>query len=203
MPMYGLREALHRLNPLAEEAWLALASLGSVRAARAGEHLLRAGERAHRVFYVGSGLIREYYIDTAGHEATRRFCGAGDFSGSLSDLLGGGPAAVFIQALDDCDLVEMDWASVDALSERHPSLMKLMRRLAEALYVRKMRREFEMLTLPASERYRQFAQQEPALVEWLPRHMVASYLGITAVHLSRIAVHQKSRRVPTGQKRRT
>ncbi len=168
-----------------------------------GQHLLRVGEAATHIVFLRRGLLREYYLDGAGDEATRRFCEAGEFSGSLADLLAGGPAAVSIEVLDRSEIIELDWARVDALAEQHPSLMKLMRRFAEVLYVRKMRREFEMLTLPAAQRYRAFTQQHPALDARLPRHMVASYLGITAVHLSRIGAAERPSRSPaarTGKK---
>jgi CRP-like cAMP-binding protein len=190
-PLRALRDALDRLCPLAPEAWAALAARLSARPAAAGQVLLRAGEPATQVFFVASGLLREYYLDRDGGEATRRFCGAGEISGSLADLIAGGPSSVSIDVLEPGALLGVDWASVDALAERHPSMMKLLRRLAEALYVRKMRREFEMLTLSAAQRYQRFARDEPALVQRLPRRMIASYLGITPVHLSRIRAAER------------
>lgn len=192
----ALRQALDRINPLTDEAWTAFEALASIRTVAAGQHLLRAGERATRAFFVRRGLLREYYVDGSGRESTRTFCKEGGFSGSLADLLGRGAAEVSIEVLVPGEIIELAWAGVDALSEWHPSLMKLLRRYAEGLYVRKMRREFEMLTLPAAERYRRFTQEDPALEARLPRHMVASYLGITAVHLSRICAAERRRRSP-------
>lgn len=201
--MYALRQALDNVNPLAREAWAAIEPLTSSFVVAEGQHLLRAGERATRIFFVRQGLLREYYLDSAGRESTRRICQPGEFSGSLADLIAGGAAAVSIECLDAGEIVEIDWASIDALSGQHASLMKLMRRFAEALYVRKMRREFEMLTLPAAERFRRFVREEPGLNARLPRHIVASYLGITAVHLSRICAAGKRTRAPAGRGRKT
>jgi CRP-like cAMP-binding protein len=201
--MQMLRQALERINPLADEAWAAIEPLTSARFVEAGQHLLRCGEPATRVVFITRGLVREYYLDGAGHESTRRFCREGELTGSLADLLAGGAAAVSIETLDPTDILELDWAAVDSLSDRHPSLMKLIRRFAEGLYVRKMRREFEMLTLPAAERYRRFTQEEPDLETRLPRHMVATYLGITPVHLSRICAAEKPPRSPARLREKT
>lgn len=198
-----LRQALDQINPLAPEAWEALLALASDRTIDAGQHLLRAGEPASRIFFLPRGLLREYYLDSAGRESTRRFCSAGEFSGSLADLLAGGPAVVSIEALEAGEIVEVDWAAIDALSASHPSLMKLLRRFAEILYVRKMRREFEMLTLSAAQRYRQFAQEDPGLDARLPRHLLASYLGITPVHLSRIHAADRSKKSPAARAGKT
>ncbi len=198
-----LRQAFDRINPLTDEAWAAIEPLASARSVTAGQHLLRSGEQATLIIFITRGLLREYYLDGAGHESTRRFCREGELTGSLADLLAGGAAAVSIETLDPSDILELDWAAVDSLSDRHPSLMKLIRRFAEGLYVRKMRREFEMLTLPAAERYRRFIREEPDLEARLPRHMVATYLGITPVHLSRICAVEKRPRSPASPGERT
>jgi CRP-like cAMP-binding protein len=185
-PWQDLLHALNHISPLAHEVSTELQTLATRRRVKKGEHLLRAGDVARNVVFVRRGLLREYYLDGQGREATRRFCGQGDFSGSLADLISQCPAAVSIECLEAGEVVEADWCRVDGLAERHPSLMKLLRRFAESLYVRKMRREHEMLTMPAARRYRSFVEQAPDLEARLPRLMVASYLGITPVHLSRI-----------------
>jgi CRP-like cAMP-binding protein len=186
-----LRYALEQFNPLPDAVWEDIAALISKRVVAAGEQLLCAGERASNIFFIRSGLLREYYLDDAGHESTRAFCVEGGFAGSLADLIGGGKAMVSIEALDASELWVLNWSAIDALSEIHPALMKLIRRFAEALYVRKMTREFEMLTLSATERYRRFVRDFPALNQRLHRNMLASYLGITPVHLSRICSAEK------------
>jgi len=199
-----VHRALDRISLLRGEAAAALQALATDRRMKKGEHLLRAGDQARNVVFVRHGLLREYYVDSQGHEATRRFCGQGDFSGSLADLISRRPAAVSIECLEGGDVVEVEWSRVDALSDLHPSLMKLLRRFAEGLYVRKTQREHEMLTMPAARRYRSFVEQAPELEARLPRHMVASYLGITPVHLSRICSAERRGRpgaTPRGRTR--
>lgn len=86
----------------------------------------------------------------------------------------------------------MPWAEVDALTREWTAWLLLARRFAKNLYVRKMQREFEMLTLSAAERYTRFCQDQPALAARLPQHLVASYLGVTPVHLSRLRAAGRS-----------
>jgi len=186
-----LRYSLEQFNPLPDEVWEEVAALVSKRMVAAGERLLDAGERATNIFFIHSGLLREYYLDDAGRESTRNFCVEGGFAGSLADLISRGKAMVSIESLDAGELWVLNWPAIDALSEKRPALMKLMRRFAETLYMRKMMREFEMLTLPAAERYRRFVRDFPALNQRLHRNMVASYLGVTPVHLSRICSAEK------------
>lgn len=193
---------LGHIAPLPEEIWPEIAALVSTRKVAPGEHLLRTGERATSIFFLRSGLLREYYIDDAGRESTRRFCSENEFSGSLTDLITGGKAMTSIESLEAGEVWVLAWQEVDALAEKRPAVMKLLRRFAEILYIRKSLREFEMLTLPAGERYQRFAQEFPALNKRLPRTMVASYLGITPVHLSRICSAEKSMQSPAAPARR-
>jgi CRP-like cAMP-binding protein len=192
MSLGQLRSILEQTVPLAEADWREVAALTSCRMVAPGEHLLRAGEHAEKVFFVSRGILREYYVDHAGRESTRRFCSENEFSGSLTDLLAGGKSMTSIESLDAGEVLVMAWQEIDALADKRPAIMKLLRRSAEQLYMRKTMREFEMLTLSAAERYRRFAWEFPALDKLLSRTMVSSYLGITPVHLSRICSAEKS-----------
>jgi CRP-like cAMP-binding protein len=182
----ALRAALERLSPLDDASFRALAGSILERRVSTSDVLLRAGEVSRFAIFVRSGLLREYYVDDEGRVATRRLCVEGEFSGSLADLLSGAPSMTWIEALEDGELLLLPWAVFDALTRVHPPLQALARRIAEDLYLRKCRREFEMLTLPAATRYARFREEHPSLDARLARHVVASYLGITPVHLSRL-----------------
>jgi CRP-like cAMP-binding protein len=182
----ALFASLRRLAPLPRAALEALAALTSPRAFARGTALLRAGERAEWVFFVTRGLVRELYLTDGGVEHTRSFVAAGQVTGSLRDLLSSGPSVTWIQALEPTETLAWRYADGEALYDQHPSLQLAARRIAEALYVKKARREFEMLALPASERYRLWLEENPHLDTRVTRRHLASYLGVTPEHLSRL-----------------
>ena len=95
-----VHRALERISPLGREVSAELQALATGRHMKKGDHLLRAGDQARNVLFVRKGLLREYYVDGEGEEATRRFCAQGDFSGSLADLISRAPAAVSIECLE-------------------------------------------------------------------------------------------------------
>lgn len=177
--------------PVPAPGWKTLAAAVRVRQVAPKDVVLRAGEQASLVFFVRSGLLREFYVDEAGHETTRTFCPENDFSGSLADLRLQQPSMVSIDALEVSELWQFPFAVIDALADEHHGWAKVMRQFAEGLFIRKMRREFEMMTLSATERYARFRAAHAPLDARLPRHLVASYLGITPVHFSRIRGRKK------------
>lgn len=198
-----LHTALLRIATLPGESWLSLRRLVTRQQIRPGMHVLRAGERATKVIFIRSGLLREYYVDDSGREFTRRFCDAQEFSGSLADLLVDRGALVSIEALEASEVWALSWQEVDGLAQRDAAIVALLRRVVENLYMRKVEREYEMLALSARQRYERFVTSHPTLAERVPRHLIASYLGITAVHLSRIATAARSTRAQAGKTERT
>lgn len=148
--------------------------------------LLRGGETATSCFWIESGLAREYYVGEDGTEHTRRFMQAGELTGSLLDLLSGGPAVTFIQALEPTRTLCFEYARFVAMCDRHADLQRIARRFTEALYVIKARREYELLALSARERLERWQREHPALDARVSRRHLASYLGVTPEHLSRL-----------------
>lgn len=194
----ALAAMVRRLAPLSDGALVALDALAQPRTFAAGASLLRAGEQATWSFFVHRGLVRELYVGEHGEEHTRAFIGAGGMTGSLLDLLSAEPAVTFIQALEPTATLALRYRDFDALCARFPELHQLARRLAEEAYVRKARREHEMLALPAARRHARWLEENADLDARLSRRHVASYLGITPEHLSRLRRAGRRSAGPSG-----
>lgn len=191
------------LGPLSAPARAALEALGAPRDFPAGAHLLEAGQRAEWSFLVREGLVREYYLGASGEEHTRSFVAEGALTGSLLDLLSGAPAVTFIQALEPTRTVAFRYRDFDELTRRHPELERAARRNAEGLALRKTRREWQMLALTAGQRLEQWLEEAPALDARVTRRLLASYLGVTPEHLSRLRRGRAERPARPGRGSRT
>ena len=188
-----LSSALDELGPLERETKRALSAIATWRDFEAGAYLLEAGQGAEWMFLVERGLVREFYLGEAGEEHTRNFMARGQITGSLVDLLSGEPALTFIQALEDTRTLAWRYCEFNALTARFPDLERAARRNAEDLAVHKTLREHELLALSAAERHERWLAEHPDIDARLSRRMVASYLGITPVHLSRLRAAARRR----------
>lgn len=162
-----------------------------------GEHLLRAGQRAELAAVVVEGLLREHFVMPDGVERTKAFLGEGELSGSMADLLSGAPSRAYIVAEEPCRLLVVPYAKLAELFERDPAWDRFARAAMRALLLRKAEREYELLGLDAPARYRVFVQRYPGLEGRVAAMHVASYLGITPVHLSRLRRARRGAR-PAG-----
>ena len=190
----ALHDRLGALAPISPKTWKAIVALGSRMSLAKGEYFSQPGEKATRFAVVISGLLRHYYLDPAGKESVKAFRGPMELSGPYAEIIQGKPSRTFIEALTASELFVFEVAEVDAAAESSLELQRLFRRFVEVQFVAKEQREYEFLLLTAEERYRQFCASLPELLQHIPQHQIASYIGITPVALSRIRARGRSRR---------
>lgn len=181
-----LQRTLMALAAIPDEEWRKAEALFRPRSIPAGVHFAEAGKRAQTLAFVITGLLRLYYLDHSGNDYTKSFCAENSFVGAYSSLLLGEPSRLFIVTLEDSILLEADYDAYQQLAQSHICWQMVNRQLAESLFIKKEKRESELLLDDATTRYLTFQAEFPGLESRLKQYHVASYLGITPVTLSRI-----------------
>ena len=196
----ALHAALRRVSPLSDDDLAALPPPVHLSLLR-GAAFLRAGERATEVGAVVRGALREYFLLEDGTERTKGFNLPGDYAGSLSDLLLDGPARTWVVAETSTVVLVTPWPAYRALVEARPAWARFALEIAERLYRTKVQREYELLALDAATRYGLALERWPDLESTFSQRDIASYVGITPVHLSRLRAEAGTAR-PSGRTRR-
>ncbi|HAA10783.1 MAG TPA: Crp/Fnr family transcriptional regulator [Cytophagales bacterium] len=181
-----LRETLQRIVDFEAEALETLVSLFSEVRLSKGTAFAQKGEYARQIGVVASGVLRAYYRNPKGEEYNKTFFTASDFVGAYSSLITGQPNLIDINCLTASTLWVADFEQINQLYERHPSVERMARILAEQFFVAKEKREIELVTLEAKDRYAIFLEEHPQLEQLIPQYHIASYLGVSATQLSRI-----------------
>lgn len=179
-------QAVRHLCPMSDEDLQALTNISQWTTLGKGQSLLRAGDQARQVGFVLEGGLREYYVLEDGQERTKGFSLPDWFAGSLSDLISGDVSKVWIVAEAPSVLMTTPWAAYRALTDTHPAWGRFARHMAEALYMIKVQREYELLAMDAAQRYQAALQRWPTLEAVFSQKDIASYVGVTPVHLSRL-----------------
>jgi len=150
------------------------------------EYLAVYGETANRIGFVKSGVLRAFFQKKSGEQYNKTFFTENDFVGAYSSLVTRQKNLIDIQCLTDCTILLADYPSFVALFDQFPKIERIARILAEQYFVQKEKREIELVTLNAKERYQIFQAEHPNLDQRIPQYYIASYLGITPTQLSRI-----------------
>lgn len=177
---------MNALSPLNDDDLAESARLCQRLCLDKGQALLRAGEQAHLVGFVVSGGLREHYVLADGGERTKGFSLPGWFAGSLSDLLSNEASKVWIEAAAPSVLLALPWADVRHWQETRPAWTRFGWRVAERLYMMKVEREYELLAMDAAARLDATLSRWPTLEQVFSQRDIASYVGVTPVHLSRL-----------------
>lgn len=157
-----------------------------VRSYARGATFLHAGDRAVECGVVLAGIMREYYPLADGREVNRNFAGPGDGVGSLSDLISGEAARSAVMAETDARVAVFAWRVLREAADKAAGWNRFLAAITERLYLAKARREYELLALDAEARYLAFRQRFAAIEDAIALRQVASYVGITPEHLSRL-----------------
>ncbi|ADK79860.1 Crp/Fnr family transcriptional regulator [Sediminispirochaeta smaragdinae] len=150
------------------------------------DFFLQAGDSTSSLAFIYSGFFRVYCIDSSGNEKTLSFRRNGQFLSGYSPFLEKKEIWYSIQALEDAEIGYINFADYKKLEGGHPCWNELIKNYVTKLFIEKEQRERSLLLDDATTRYLRFLQDYPGYEERIPQYHIASYLGITAVSLSRI-----------------
>ncbi|MCW5900530.1 MAG: Crp/Fnr family transcriptional regulator [Flavobacteriales bacterium] len=138
-----------------------------------------------RVYFIRKGII-ELSIEDPTAEKVIDFYFGDEVVTCLTSFLLQTPSDVQMTAFADCELECFDHDEVYTKYPTSLEVNKLGRVLVEQAYLRKARREKDLLSKTAEEMYKQLIEEHPDCVKLIPVNKLARYLGIHPESLSRI-----------------
>lgn len=160
--------------------------------------LLRAGEVCDFEAYVNRGCIREYLLDRRGTELTLEFAVEDWWVSDITSFENGTPSFMYIETLEDCELLLLSRASKERLLEQVPKLERMFRLMIQRHLSVVQGRLFKTITYSALDQYQEFLRRYPSIPQRVPQHYIASYLGITPEFLSKLRKQQMKREAEQG-----
>ena len=150
------------------------------------DHFAQAGEYADQLGFLAEGVMRAYFRNKSGHEYNKTFFAPPSFVAPYVSLTTKQKNLINIQCLTHCRLFLADFGSIEQLYGTYPKVESLARKLAEHKFALKEKREIELVTLEAVQRYEIFKREHPGLENQISQYHIASYLGVSPTQLSRI-----------------
>jgi CRP-like cAMP-binding protein len=157
-----------------------------VKKLRKKQYFLQEGDIAFHTAYIAKGCLKTFTVDSEGSEHIYQIAIEGWWTSDIYSFLTGEPAIYNIEAVEDSELLITDKVGRERIFERVPKFERFMRILIEKNVVANQHRLNSMMMLSAEERYLSFIKKYPQIVQRVPQHMIASYLGIKPETLSRI-----------------
>lgn len=169
---------------LTEEEKNALLSLNLFRSEKKGTILLKEGQKSLNSYFVLKGCIRVYYL-IDGEEKTTAFYTEMD---ALTPhcVMNQAPSEYFISCVEDSILTVSNADMEAEINSKFPKFEIMCRVLSQELLAKQQIDFDEFKTSSPEQRYLNLLQKRPDLLQRVPQHQLASYLGIKPQSLSRL-----------------
>lgn len=148
--------------------------------------LLSAGEIATCTYFVNSGILRSFNINDNIIEHVLHFACEGWWIGDMYSYISGKPGNLFIEVLEDAEVVIITKENQQQLFQEIPKLERFFRILTENSLVAHQERLMNNLSLTAEERFEKFCSKYPTLIQKVPQKHIASYIGVTPEFFSKM-----------------
>lgn len=169
-----------------EDTFKLLQGISRFKELKKHDTVAKVGEVPSKIYMLTSGIMRVYMNAESGKEHNKNIFSPISFVGALTALIKNEPSKLTYEALTDCKLIELDFADLMHLCNTNLKISRLYNRVLEAVFTSYEKRQLELLSLDATQRYFKLRERIPNIDKLIPQYQIASYLNITAVQLSRI-----------------
>lgn len=163
-----------------------LLAIATPKIVQKGDFFIQSGQIPRKFALVLTGLWRYFYLNEQGDELTKGIIRPANVLIAYSAMLEACPAQYTIEALEDSEILEIDYQAWLNLQKSSPFWDKFVIALLQKAYCIKEKREREFLLCSAEERYAIFLQEFGDVESRIKQYIIASYLGIKKESLSRI-----------------
>jgi CRP-like cAMP-binding protein len=159
-----------------------------------GAYIMKAGEVQKNLYFITKGIIRNYIETNKGEIKIFNFRSesmvvTGYASYNYEDNL---KSLVNVQCLEDCVLIKVPFDAINYVINHIKLGDRLGRFMAEAHVVQMIQYVIQRDTMTIIERLENIDKNFPNIHQRVPQYMIASYLGITPVHLSNLKKRRKA-----------
>jgi len=148
-------------------------------------NLLQAGKTADEVYFIVEGCMRLFCVRD-GEELSTYFFTEQMFAGAYDSFISRKPSRHSIETLEDCEVLALTYHALQELYVEFPKMNEFIRKAIEERFVVLHDLFTDYVLNSPEERYLSLQKERPDLLNRIPQHQIASFLGITPVSLSRI-----------------
>ena len=153
---------------------------------RKRQYLLQEGDVCHYNCFIVKGCLRMYTVGEDGVEHIVRFAVESWWISDRESYNNGYPSKCNIDALENSEIILIDKPDFLHLLMTIPKLKIFIDNLLARSYDAIQNRIIGAISFSTEEKYQNFIERFPGIVNRVPLHMIASYLGVTRETLSRV-----------------
>jgi CRP-like cAMP-binding protein len=184
--MEQIRQVMKQMITITEDELNNFLSQAIPKTFKRQETVSRPNAVPNEIFFINKGLIRVLITDNEGTEHTIHFALENQFIADYSNFMQKQPSLYSLQALEKTEVIVLPRSAIEWGYNNLAEGQKMGRLIAEFYFIYQDDRIKNMYARTPKQRYDSITDVFPNIHNRVPQHMIASYLGITPVHLSRL-----------------
>lgn len=184
--MEQIRQVIKQLINISEEEIYAFLKQTYTKTFKRQTIISRPGLIPNEIFFINKGLLRVIVPDNNGTEHTIHFALENQFIADYSCFIQQQPSLYILQTLEETEAIVLPRSAIEWGYQHLTEGQKLGRLIAEFYFIYQDDRIKNQYARTPKQRYDSISAVFPNIHNRVPQHMIASYLGITPVHLSRL-----------------
>ncbi|MFT4754956.1 MAG: CRP-like cAMP-binding protein [Salibacteraceae bacterium] len=156
------------------------------RTLKKGDILLKASNTVNHQYFIRSGCLRTYYVDSSGKEHIIQFAIKNWWISDYTAFFTSGKAIMTIDCIQDASVYRISKEGMESLYIEIPRLETFFRKKMEGAFAGFQKRIIGNLSQSTTEKYISFIRTYPHIEQSVKNYHIASYLGVTTETLSRV-----------------
>ena len=153
---------------------------------RKRQYLLQAGDVCRFNAFVCRGFLRYYYVDDKGQEHIMQFVPENYWTSDRESMESAQPSKYNIDAIEASEILLLAKEDFEMIRKTIPAFNDFVNETLKKNIAVLQERIHVNISFSAEAKYNNFIAKYPTIVNRVPLHMIASYLGVSAETLSRI-----------------
>ena len=184
--MDKFKQFLKNIAPITDQEFADTVSLFTERNLQKGEYFVKQDKVCQHIAFIVKGTLRTFYINNKAEDTTSCFCTSNNLTTSYKSFILQQPSNLSIQAIEETELLVIDYSSLQKLYRSSPLWQNIGRIVAEQEYIVMEKYASVLNNETAKEKYLRLLKEQPTVIQKASVEDIASYLGVTRRTLSRI-----------------
>ncbi len=184
--MNTLYQLANTISPISSTSFKKMSEFFNEKTIKKGTVLCDINETAKYGYFVKSGVVSSSICFGNGKTFVRGLYIKNQLVGPHPSLVVDKPSSFIYEALTDCEVIEYEFEKIRNLYFENPDLLRFGYKILEQFYLNLEETVISLGTRDAKDRYVEFRETYAEVEKSIPLQITASYLGITAIQLSRI-----------------
>lgn len=184
--MEQIKQVIKQMIAVSEDELNGFLSQAITKTFKRNEIISRPSVVPNEIFFIDKGLIRVLITDNEGTDHTIHFALEDQFIADYSHYIQQQPSIYSLQTLEETEVVVLPRSAIEWGYKNLTEGQKLGRLIAEYYFIYQDDRIKNLYVRTPKQRYDSITNVFPNIHNRVPQHMIASYLGISPIHLSRL-----------------